>query len=281
MSEQKDKTTFLGNTDFLDKVKELFKNKKFWAPALAATLGAGAIGGVSAGLSHRDKETPRQRRRRILRSILVPSLLTAGAAGLGGLGAATLNMEDFRWGDKNLAKKEKEFMTNQEEKEKENEKTLNTVKEVIGNNIGTGTGAALGGYITHKGQGWLADIYKDIKARTNDNLKNSKPLNKHDLSMLERKQRLGSKKAKRFTKKLLSALGKKFKKVPFAGHIIEGSKIPAAVTKAVTFSKIPGNIAGAYVGAQAGDSAQRLVQSLTNEETALPTEEQLRSLTGK
>lgn len=138
---------FLNTTDFTDKVKDLFTNKKFWAPALAATLGMGAIGGISAGLSKRHKETPRQRRRRILRSILVPSLLTAGAAGLGGLGVAALNMGDFKYGDPDKAKFIDDYKKILEQRKKEDSENL---KENISTavNIATPVAGIVGGAAT-------------------------------------------------------------------------------------------------------------------------------------
>ena len=108
-----EKIAFLNDTDFLDKVKSVFTNSNYWAPALAATLGTGAIGGLMAARSKRHKETPRQRRRRILRSILVPSLLAGTAAGLGGLGLAAFNMQDVRFGDSDLAKAERDIINGQ------------------------------------------------------------------------------------------------------------------------------------------------------------------------
>lgn len=98
-----EKIAFLTDTDFLDQVKSTFLNPKFIAPALAATLGAGTIGGLLASKSVRNKETPRQRRRRILRSVLVPALLAGTAAGVGGLGLSAANMKDVRFGDKDWA----------------------------------------------------------------------------------------------------------------------------------------------------------------------------------
>lgn len=139
---------FLNTTDFTDKVKDLFTNQKFWAPALAATLGMGAIGGISAGLSKRHKETPRQRRRRILRSILVPSLLTAGAAGLGGLGVAALNMGDFKYGDPDKAKYIDDYKKILEQRKKEDsentKENLSTAVNVATPVAGIAGGAATG-----------------------------------------------------------------------------------------------------------------------------------------
>ena len=146
---------FLNTSDFTDKVKDLFTNQKFWAPALAATLGMGAIGGISAGLSKRHKETPRQRRRRILRSILVPSLLTAGAAGLGGLGVAALNMEDFKYGDPDKAKYIDDYKKILEQRKKEDsentKENLSTAVNVATPVAGIASGATLG----YKAKNWL------------------------------------------------------------------------------------------------------------------------------
>lgn len=158
---------FLNTTDFTDKVKDLFTNQKFWAPALAATLGMGAIGGISAGLSKRHKETPRQRRRRILRSILVPSLLTAGAAGLGGLGVAALNMGDFKYGDPDKAKYIDDYKKILEQRKKEDsentKENLSTAVNVATPVAGIAGGAATG-YKAKKGLEALKNIFYTPKA---------------------------------------------------------------------------------------------------------------------
>lgn len=161
---------FLNTTDFTDKVKDLFTNQKFWAPALAATLGMGAIGGISAGLSKRHKETPRQRRRRILRSILVPSLLTAGAAGLGGLGVAALNMRDFKYGDPDKAKYIDDYKKILEQRKKEDsENTKENLSTAV--NIATPVaGIASGAWSGYKAKNGLEAgknlFFKSNKAST-------------------------------------------------------------------------------------------------------------------
>lgn len=139
----KDNTQWFGNSDFLNSVKNTFSNTGFWAPALAATLGAGVIGGLGAFFSKRKIETPRQRRRRILRSILVPTLLTAGAAGLGGLGYAALNMKSLNYSDPSLVAAEN-FLKKQKKKEqKERDENLETAGSVLKEltPVAAGTGA--------------------------------------------------------------------------------------------------------------------------------------------
>ena len=145
-----EKIAFLNDTDFLDKVKSIFTNSNFWAPALAATLGTGAIGGLMAASSKRHKETPRQRRRRILRSILVPSLLTGTAVGLGGLGAAAYNMDDVRFGDPALAKAERDILSNQS--------ALNLTGKLVGGGAGM--------YATGRLQRHVADNLDKIVGKT-------------------------------------------------------------------------------------------------------------------
>ena len=136
--------TFLSNTDFLDKLKNVFKNPKFWAPALAATVGAGAIGGISAGLSKRKIETPRQRRRRILRSILLPSLLTAGAAGLGGIGLAAANLDSLQFSSEEDRKAEDAVRAEKERTNQIRDSLLNKSVD-IGGLAAHATAAGVGG----------------------------------------------------------------------------------------------------------------------------------------
>ena len=141
-----EKIAFLNDTDFLDKVKSIFTNSNYWAPALAATLGTGAIGGLVAAGSKRHKETPRQRRRRILRSILVPSLLAGTAAGLGGLGLAAFNMQDVRFGDSDLAKAERDIINGQ------------SPTAYTGTVIGGAVGAGLTAETQRRSWRWLKNI---------------------------------------------------------------------------------------------------------------------------
>ena len=147
-------STLLSNTDFLDQLKNVFKNPNFWAPALAATVGAGAIGGISAGLSKRKIETPRQRRRRILRSILLPSLLTAGAAGLGGIGLAAANLGSYKFKDREDIKTENEI-------QKKREENAEAVNKWMGRGtsglaiVGEGVVPVVAGSLTNRGMNWV------------------------------------------------------------------------------------------------------------------------------
>lgn len=94
---------FIDNSDFTHQLKSI--TSKYWPAALAATVAAGGLGGLLASNSKPINETPRQRRRRILRAILLPALSTAGGAAALGLGAAAYNMKNLRNSDPNFAQK--------------------------------------------------------------------------------------------------------------------------------------------------------------------------------
>ena len=68
-------------TNYTEALKSIFSNPKFWGPALAATIGTGATGYLLANKAKRINESPTQRRKRILRSILYPAT-TIGAGSL-------------------------------------------------------------------------------------------------------------------------------------------------------------------------------------------------------
>lgn len=68
-------------TNYTEALKSIFSNPKFWGPALAATIGTGAAGYLLANKAKRINESPAQRRKRILRSILYPAT-TIGAGSL-------------------------------------------------------------------------------------------------------------------------------------------------------------------------------------------------------
>ena len=94
---------FIDNSDFTHQLKSI--TSKYWPAALAATVAAGGLGGLLASNSKPINETPRQRRRRILRAILLPALSTAGGAAALGLGAAAYNMKNLRNSDPNFEQK--------------------------------------------------------------------------------------------------------------------------------------------------------------------------------
>ena len=228
--------SFLSNTDFLDKLKSTFSNSKFWAPALAATIGTGALGGMLAASSNRHKETPRQRRRRILRSILVPSLLTAGAAGIGGLGASALNMEDFRFGDSALAKAEQDIIN-------DSDPTTYT---------GRITGAAIGGpstlAIQKKLVGWLSDLNK---------LHNGKEVITHP----EARMRILSNKINSGIDKSVDTAVNTFKKYPAVTSKLEKLRALKKLKGKAAILALPA--LGAYYGGELGSSVQKSLQGDT------------------
>ena len=94
---------FIDNSDFTHQLKSI--TSKYWPAAIAATVAAGGLGGLLASSSKPINETPRQRRRRIMRAILLPALSTAGGAAALGLGAAAYNMKNLRNSDPNFAQK--------------------------------------------------------------------------------------------------------------------------------------------------------------------------------
>lgn len=96
-------TPFIDNSDFTHQLKSI--TSKYWPAALAATVAAGGLGGLLTSNSKPINETPRQRRRRILRAILLPALSTAGGAAALGLGAAAYNMKNLRNSDPDFAQK--------------------------------------------------------------------------------------------------------------------------------------------------------------------------------
>lgn len=96
-------TPFIDNSDFTHQLKSI--TSKYWPAALAATVAAGGLGGLLASNSKPINETPRQRRRRILRAILLPALSTAGGAAALGLGAAAYSMKNLRNSDPDFAQK--------------------------------------------------------------------------------------------------------------------------------------------------------------------------------
>lgn len=97
---------FIDNSDFTHQLKSI--TSKYWPAAIAATVAAGGLGGLLASKSKPINETPRQRRRRIMRAILLPALSTAGGAAALGLGAAAYNMTNLRNSDPDFAQKVEE-----------------------------------------------------------------------------------------------------------------------------------------------------------------------------
>lgn len=90
-------TDYLKSDDFKDKLTETAKN--FALPALLATVGSGAVGGYLASKNKIDFESPKERRKRILKSILFPAITGGAVAGLAG-GASLLSDIDTEKIDK-------------------------------------------------------------------------------------------------------------------------------------------------------------------------------------
>lgn len=79
--------TVIKNPILIENAKEALS--RYWIPALVATLGTGGIAAYMAGNKKRIGESPSARRKRIIRSTLLPTLATAlGSAGL--IGASAL-----------------------------------------------------------------------------------------------------------------------------------------------------------------------------------------------
>lgn len=83
MEEPKSLTDIFKSDKFKNSMSEMAS--KYALPALLATVGTGALGGVLSASNKIDFESPAARRKRILRSALFPALTTAGAlAAFGG-----------------------------------------------------------------------------------------------------------------------------------------------------------------------------------------------------
>lgn len=79
--------TVIKNPILIENAKEALS--RYWIPALVATLGTGGVAAYMAGNKKRVGESPSARRKRIIRSTLLPTLATAlGSAGL--IGASAL-----------------------------------------------------------------------------------------------------------------------------------------------------------------------------------------------
>lgn len=79
--------TVTKNPILIDNAKEALS--RYWIPALVATLGTGGVAAYMAGNKKRVGESPSARRKRIIRSTLLPTLAAAlGSAGL--IGASAL-----------------------------------------------------------------------------------------------------------------------------------------------------------------------------------------------
>ncbi len=79
--------TVIKNPILIENSKEALS--RYWIPALVATLGTGGVAAYMAGNKKRVGESPSARRKRIIRSTLLPTLAAAlGSAGL--IGASAL-----------------------------------------------------------------------------------------------------------------------------------------------------------------------------------------------
>lgn len=79
--------TVIKNPILIENAKEALS--RYWIPALVATLGTGGVAAYIAGNKKRVGESPSARRKRIIRSTLLPTLAAAlGSAGL--IGASAL-----------------------------------------------------------------------------------------------------------------------------------------------------------------------------------------------
>ena len=78
-----------------NKVKDNLKDiaSKYALPALLASAGTGAIGGILASNNVIEHESKAARRKRILRSILFPALTTAAISGTAGLAGAVSDID--------------------------------------------------------------------------------------------------------------------------------------------------------------------------------------------
>lgn len=126
---------FIDNSDFTHQLKSI--TSKYWPAALAATVAAGGLGGLLASNSKPINETPRQRRRRILRAILLPALSTAGGAAALGLGAAAYNMKNLRNSDPNFAQKIEKAQEKVDQQTSDRNRLAGTVAFALGSSAVT------------------------------------------------------------------------------------------------------------------------------------------------
>ena len=126
---------FIDNSDFTHQLKSI--TSKYWPAAIAATVAAGGLGGLLASNSKPINETPRQRRRRILRAILLPALSTAGGAAALGLGAAAYNMKNLRNSDPNFEQKIEKAQDKVDQQTSDRNRLAGTVAFALGSSAVT------------------------------------------------------------------------------------------------------------------------------------------------
>lgn len=126
---------FIDNSDFTHQLKSI--TSKYWPAAIAATVAAGGLGGLLASDSKPINETPRQRRRRIMRAILLPALSTAGGAAALGLGAAAYNMTNLRNSDPNFEQKIEKAQEKVDQQTSDRNRLAGTVAFALGSSAVT------------------------------------------------------------------------------------------------------------------------------------------------
>lgn len=123
--------TIIKNPILIDNAKEALS--RYWIPALVATLGTGGLAAYMAGNKKRIGESPSARRKRIIRSTLLPTLAAAlGSTGLIGASALWNTDADSYVGTGKKIDEGKEEVTKEDVREATKPPEPNLVDTVIG-----------------------------------------------------------------------------------------------------------------------------------------------------